>query len=111
MIRKVVPKSSEELYREGPEAWMFLPYYLAIRYKIEKSKRLLDLELSKHYKKQDHNEISVQYRAREFNGTLQHEMDEVLLQMGITDKEAMFDEMNACCERVLRKYMDLEESK
>jgi hypothetical protein len=109
MVKKVATKSSDELYGEGPEAWMFMPYYLAIVYKAEKSKKLLGDELEKHYMKQDQQEVTTQYKTGEFNNSLKHEMDAVLSRMNIANTRKMFDEMNACCESVLKKYMEENE--
>ncbi len=98
-------RSSEDLYAEGPSAWMFKPYYVAIKHKEKLAGHILGKELDKHYMKQDGEVVNVQYRARSFNSELKSEMDTAVRNMGIIDPNKMWEEMDAATAKILEKHM------
>jgi hypothetical protein len=104
MEKKTIPKSSDELYGEGPARWMFLPYYLAIEYKEELAESILSNELDKHYMKQDQAIVTEEYKAKNFNASLRYEMDVAISAQNIDDVEGLLNELKECYEKIYNKY-------
>jgi hypothetical protein len=104
MEKKTIPKSSDELYGEGPAGWMFLPYYLAIEHKEKLAESILSNELDKHYMKQNQVIVTEEYKAKNFNATLRHEMDAVISAQKIEDVEGLLNELRECYEKIYNKY-------
>jgi len=109
MLKKVSIKSTQELYDEGPEAFMFMPYRSAIAYKKAKARKILGEELSVHYLDQDSARVTTEYKAGEFNSSLLDEMESALRIMGIENHNEMFKEMENACEDILKKYISKKE--
>ena len=103
-------RSSEDLYDSGPTAWMFRPYYVAIKSKEDLAAELLSSALRPHYMDQDSEAINKHIKARNFNSELRIEMDAAIKKMSITNQEEMWSEMDEAIEKILMKYVSVKES-
>lgn len=103
-------KSSEDLYDRGPIAWMFRPYYVAIKSKEDIASELLSRELEPNYMDQNSEAVNKYFKTRNFNSELRIEMDEVIRKLGIENAEEMWMEMDKATEKILRKYINSKET-
>jgi len=102
-------KSSEDLYDSGPTAWMFRPYYVAIKSKEDLATELLSSALEPHYMDQDSEAINKHFKTRNFNAELRIEMDAVIKKMSIENQEEMWSEMDKAIGKILMKYANVKE--
>ena len=80
-----------------------MPYYLAIQYKQQLARKLLEEEIEKNFMEQDQGVVNKQFAAQSFNEGLLQEMD---AEAKIPDKDILLDKLAAAYEQIVREHLE-----